>query len=227
MFALVFVMQSGTWLSSNTDPEAEEGIIEAFGTVATAMLSLIAMSTDGGWPDFYEVLEPTGPLNQSFLLAFVAFSQIALLNIILGVFVDAAMNSMEVSKEDAALEHIEGLQEIEGTLRALCKAADPNSTGYMTKTAWNDAVDHKGMKGYLDFVGLRDHNVMSFFDAVANLEDEKRANIDIFIMGLMRMKDAAGGFDISRVVHHVKVINRIMHEQRRDMRLLVDSLKQE
>jgi hypothetical protein len=185
------------------------------------MLTLLALSTDGGWPILYDVLDPTGGMNQLLLLFFTAFTQIAVLNIILGIFVEEAMKSMTVSKEEMAMDHIDEEVEIESNILSLCKKADPEGTGWMTKKGWKKAVQAGGMDAYLDLIGLRTHNIMDYFDALARLHSEEKVDIQAFVRGCMHMKGSAAGFDMQLVLHDVKAILKIVQQDRRDIKTLL------
>jgi hypothetical protein len=228
MFSLIFAMRVFSFLQGNAasvDIEVEQKLLEAFGSIGSAMMSLIVISTgDGNWHDLFYLLAHTGPFNQAALLLFVAFSQIALWNIILGIFVDAAMKSIEPSKEEAAMVHIEHQVAIERNIRALCYEADPGDTGYITKDDWQHVVKRGGMEGYLDLVGLKSRHVAEYFDALAELSADGKVEIEAFVNGCMHMKGSPLRFDIMSVAEGVTGLSKMLHAQQRDIRLLLARL---
>merc|ERR1712032_621782 len=102
MFALIFVQQAASQFKEVGDLHDPEmaGLVESFATVQQAMLTL-SMDAFGGqdWGDSYELLSKCGVMSSIFFLLFVAFTQIALINIITGIFVDNAMQHLMPDKE--------------------------------------------------------------------------------------------------------------------------------
>merc|ERR1712048_1161998 len=91
---------------ADLDPQIRDDLMAAYGSVSLAMLNLFKCGFGGReWNGFYEALVPTGVENRALFLFFVAFTQIAVLNIILGLFVDQAIKSMESEKDELAQKH--------------------------------------------------------------------------------------------------------------------------
>jgi hypothetical protein len=213
MFALVFVIQVTTYLQEQSLDEpivlpakpgavltSEEKLFKMFGSVGDTMLTLMGTSTGGdGWPVLYAVLEPTGWANQAFLLFFVSFSQVAILNIILGIFVDNAMKAMEVSKEEAAFDHQDQEDEIRENIEELCHEANGHRGPLISRYEFMKAINsHPTMRAYLSSVGLKLGDVMEFFNTLSTTKDQGTIEVDIekFVTGCMNMKGTASGYDI-------------------------------
>eukprot|EP00928_Gymnodinium_smaydae_P025817 TRINITY_DN2045_c0_g2_i1.p1 TRINITY_DN2045_c0_g2~~TRINITY_DN2045_c0_g2_i1.p1 ORF type:complete len:515 (+),score=77.67 TRINITY_DN2045_c0_g2_i1:58-1602(+) len=91
MFSMVFV-QGVANLLRKVDRESIGPTIELFGSVDAAFLSLFKTTTGGDdWSVMYDALQPLGGFYPALYLFFVAFSHIAFLNILTGIFVDGAM----------------------------------------------------------------------------------------------------------------------------------------
>jgi hypothetical protein len=210
LFALVIVLRVSEWLTRQqedgipVDPLYYEEVMWWFGSVFAAMRALYGTSSGGeGWPTFYDLLEPTGTLNQAFVLFFVFFSQIAILNIILGIFVDDAMRCMESSKEEAIFEHAEQQREIAANIEALCLEADTSGCGKLSRDEWANAIRKGSMQSYLDIVGLRVCNVLEFFEIMAAQSPHGEVDIRHFVKGCMRARGDASRFDMQVVRNEV------------------------
>jgi hypothetical protein len=213
LFGLVIVLRVAQFLGTAKDEAEENGypphtldhldgsvdvenLMFWFGDVFKAMRALYGTSSGGeGWQTFFDLLLPTSWVNSAFMLFFVFFSQIAILNIILGIFVDDAMKSMQSSKEEAIFEYADAEAEIADNIRQLCNEADASQTGTISKKEWVDAIRKGSMQAYLDLIGLRMHNVMEFFNALA-AQHNGQVDIDEFVKGCMRMKGSASAFDM-------------------------------
>merc|ERR1712099_29347 len=102
IFSLIFVQQVATLLKESGDPSDPEiaAIVSAFPRVDKAMLTLT--------------------MAAFFYLVFIAFTQIALINIITGIFVDSAMENLSPDKELLAHNLHAEEREHEKELTRLC-----------------------------------------------------------------------------------------------------------
>eukprot|EP00928_Gymnodinium_smaydae_P073445 TRINITY_DN56653_c0_g1_i1.p1 TRINITY_DN56653_c0_g1~~TRINITY_DN56653_c0_g1_i1.p1 ORF type:complete len:569 (+),score=72.11 TRINITY_DN56653_c0_g1_i1:35-1741(+) len=91
MFSMVFVQGVATLLQQ-TGRVSYGDTTELFGSVEACFLSLFKSVCGGDdWSKFYEALLPVGRAYSSLYLFFVAFSHIAFLNILTGIFVENAL----------------------------------------------------------------------------------------------------------------------------------------
>merc|ERR1740130_789488 len=76
-----------------------------FGSVQDAIMSLIQATTGGNdWNIFYKAVAPTGSTNSALFIFFIGFFQIALLNVLTGIFVENAMKLAQPDPYTLALE---------------------------------------------------------------------------------------------------------------------------
>merc|ERR1712151_1214966 len=96
-----------------------------------------AAATGGqDWQTFYFTLVPTGELACIIFVLFIAFIQIALVNILTGIFVEKALKSAVPDTEVQAREHKRTLEKEKKELRDLCADLDKNFDG-------NGRISHK------------------------------------------------------------------------------------
>merc|ERR1712032_1335977 len=109
IFSIVFVQGVGIYLAKEGIQQHEsEEMIKFFGNVQTSILSLFTAATGGNdWQNYYMAIGPAGELYSFVFLFFVAFSNIALLNILTGIFVENAMANAEPTREQRAMENIQ------------------------------------------------------------------------------------------------------------------------
>merc|ERR1740121_986568 len=120
------------------------------------MLHLFMCSTGGNdWSVYYEPLEPTGTINCGIFCFFIVFTQIALLNIILGIFVDDAMKNMMAEKDERALHHAEEQRQTARELRELCEELDTNGDNMLSMEEWRGAIRQDKFRNYLDMMDFR------------------------------------------------------------------------
>jgi hypothetical protein len=210
IFALVIVLQVAGYLSDgDVDAAERERLLFWFGSVFKGMLALYGTHSGAeGWQTFYYLFEPIGWHMQSFLIFFMFFSQIAILNIILGIFVDDAMKCMESSKEEAILEHAAEQREIAERLTALCKETDEDDTGKISKEEWKKAIERGSMQSYLDLIGFKIGNVITLFDVMLAQSEDGSVSIHDFVHCCLRMKGPSTDFDMRLVINRLDQISK-------------------
>jgi len=211
LFALVFVLCVTNHLKDqggNIDPKDHAELMDAYGSVATTMLTLYSCSTGGNdWEIYYKPLEKTGIVNSSLFLAFVAFTQIAVLNIILGIFVDDAMKCLLCEKEERAMEHAEEERQVEENLRVLCQEADTDKNGSLTQEEWSAAISQYKMRSYLEMMGFRKEDVHDFLRVVSKGDPEMRVDVNTFVRSCMRLKGTSSRFEMHAVLALVRGVD--------------------
>lgn len=212
LFSLVIVAQVTTFLKDESGQgeivmDQHGGIslhdmLEAsYGSVGLTMLHLFMCVTGGSdWSDYYFPLEPTGVINSMLFLLFVAFTQIALLNIILGIFVDSAMKNIEADKEETAEKHAEEQQNMANDLRALCYEMDGNGDGKLSTVEWRHAIKKPKVKKYLEMMNFRVSEVKEFLDHMCLDATEDTIHIDLFVDSMMRFRGSSSCFDMQMVL---------------------------
>lgn len=101
LFSIATIQGMANYLSSDegqaADEELRRQIVTYFGSVFKAMMSY-HMATSGGkeWALYYEVLVQASEMTAALFALVVAFTQIALLNIMTGIFVETAMKLAEL-----------------------------------------------------------------------------------------------------------------------------------
>jgi hypothetical protein len=154
----------------------------------------------------------------------VAFTQIALLNIILGVFVDRAMKCMTVGPEELALEYIELERKHDHELSDIIHTVgDLNGDGKLNAREWQRALQQGEVAAYLEMMGLRIENVIDFFHS---LEDEN-GDVDIarFVRGCIRMKGAASSFDMNVMMREMQQLTGVLDERHQEIQQAFMRLK--
>jgi hypothetical protein len=96
LFAVFFVQGFNSYMESNNSAEMSEDlqtIIEYYGSVSSAMLSLFKAATSGDdWSIFYVRAKALGVQYEYLLLLFITFYNFAFFNVVVGVFCEKALN---------------------------------------------------------------------------------------------------------------------------------------
>merc|ERR1712176_875739 len=114
------------------------------------MLTLFMSATGGDdWAKFYDVVVKTGGLNTTVFIVFIAFFQIAVLNILTGIFVDNAVKFAKPDNDASALQHrIQEILEVQ-QLREMCIAMDGEGRGTVAREEFSKQIAGGQLRPYL------------------------------------------------------------------------------
>jgi len=224
MFSIAFVQRMATFFEEQgdgVDPTLRGQILALFPSVGRSMITLFMASSSGqDWVEHYLVLEQTGDLNKIAFVIYIAFIQIAVMNIILGVFIDRAMKNMSSEGAEMGREHMEEEMQREADLRDLCCEADLDDSGSISKEEW-DTIGHKKMISYLNMLGLKPSDVQEFFSMMSSAAPDGKVNIDDFVRGCMQLKGNASCFDMQAMRFELQALRENIRRNQRQMRRLL------
>jgi hypothetical protein len=147
-----------------------------------------------------------------FYLLFVAYMQIALVNIITGIFVDTALQKLAPDRDAIALSHHKETESVAKEMRSLWGevAGAGANDGYLSTDDF-----HRGLRGtkipyLLEDLGLTEEHVTQFFGVLQKNSAEGgrggRVRISNFVHGCMRLKGSASSYDIQELRSEVFAI---------------------
>merc|ERR1712183_422676 len=92
LFALIFVQFASNHLEDPENASDRDALIETFGSVQVAMISLL-QATSGGtdWEVQDKLMEKVGPMARISFIFFVLFFVVAIWNIITSIFMEHAL----------------------------------------------------------------------------------------------------------------------------------------
>lgn len=188
---------------------------EFFGSVGTSVLTLYMASTGGDdWKVAYDVIRSTGPVGSFVFLGFVAFVQFALINIITGIFVEAAMQTLSPNAETLALENARKEKDNAKELESLCRSVDADFSGKLTREQFEDGLRRGRIPMLLTLLGLHRHHVLEFFNTMAMIQDQDgQVDIHAFVTGCMHMKGTATNYDLQMLHLEFRSSREQHHEQ--------------
>jgi voltage-gated sodium channel len=199
-FGLTFTLLTGNYFSglgSDLDEATRDELLEYYGSVSTSIVTLYMCVTGGhDWGPYYHALQNIGFFSAALLLFFVFFTQIAVLNIILGMFVNQAMKSMQAEREEAALEHAEEEKKNERDLMKILEGADVEGEGRITVAGWQKAFGNSNVPAFLDLMGYKAQDVLAYYKLLSRTSDDGSVDLSEFTAGCMMMKGTATKFDM-------------------------------
>lgn len=156
MFSLYFVSSVATYLKSVgiDDHHVAQPMLNNFGSVQVSMRTLF-MGLSGGadWAEFYDTLVPIGAPSCVFLF-FIAFSQIALLNIVTGIFIDNALKLAEPDVQQLADEHFNQDREYAKELQSIFSNGGTSTKARLSKDDFESILETGKLGTYFRFLGI-------------------------------------------------------------------------
>lgn len=225
MFSLVFVQgATNTLVDKNIVLSAEDAdkLETSLGSIQSAMLTLYEATTGGDdWVTIFKPVAQTGTINVILFLFFVAFSQIALLNILTGIYVENAMKLAQPDRDTRALQKRKEEQVEAAELRFLVKTMDPEGTGQISRAQFMSRLQNEQFKAKLSVLGLDIKDAELFFHIVSSDFEHKEIDVEAFVSGAMRLKGNASALDLQTLSFGTKLIhaNQIKFHRSLDKRM--------
>jgi len=229
MFALVFVQGVTPVLISETlDHARETEVRDLFGSVSSAMFTLYQTTFGGNdWGEFYIVIREAGLFYAGLFVFFVAFIQIALMNVLTGVFVDNAMKLAQPDHDALALE-MRKTEIVEANkLRHLIQEMDVGNDGKISKTDFTDSMKQNRLRAQLAALGLDIRDTELFFGSIIETSKHEALDIEDFTTHCLRLKGMASSIDMQTLVFAAKLIKRDQNAMRAMLDDKLDSVMME
>merc|ERR1719235_2278541 len=149
MMSLIFVEAAATTLSSDTlDPDVKTQLELRYGSLFKTMWTLY-QSTSGGqdWASLCAPLKSTGLGYYYLFIFYLNFQSIALLNVVLGVFVDTAMKAAGTDHAAVLAEDADERAELAVDILKLFRNIDAESGGEGGHEQETDVEDEEEAEG--------------------------------------------------------------------------------
>jgi hypothetical protein len=226
MFSLFLVLRLTAFLEEEESssmvpgPSGQIDVADAiemhYNSIGNTMIVLFMVVTGGNdWSSYYYPLVPTGVVNWMLFLFFVAFSQIALLNIILGVFVDAAIKDMAADHEETAEANAEHQKEVTQTLRDMCYELDTDEDRKLSSAEWHRALRKPKIEDQLEMMNFRVSEVRELLDHMCTEAQEDAIDIEAFVDTVMRFKGSSSCYDIQLVLSGIQELKMLYQDSQK------------
>jgi hypothetical protein len=189
-------------------PAAEQELLAAhldqyFGNLSRTMMSMFQSITGG--VDWEHIVNPlSSHISWVFrpLIAFyIAFSQLAMLNVVTGVFVDSVLHCAKIDKDLFVLNNV----------REMFLLVDGGWSGQMTWDIFQEHLDTPAMKEYFKAVDVHVSEARGLFKLL-DLDNSDSIDAEEFLAGCMRLRGPAKALDQALLMQEVKYLNRTVHQ---------------
>mmetsp|Transcript_53120 Transcript_53120/g.116307 ORF Transcript_53120/g.116307 Transcript_53120/m.116307 type:complete len:668 (-) Transcript_53120:68-2071(-) len=194
------------WKITKVDPltEDEEPLIKYFGELSRSILSLYqAMSGGVDWDSLCNpLIEYISPMQGFVFALYIAFTVLALMNVVTGVFVEGSLRRAKQEEQ----------KDIINQLRGFFRDFDEDESGRLSVTEFQRLLAEKKVKSYLMEIDVELEEAHSLFNM---MDADRSGQIDYneFVCGCMRLRSTARAFDVMMVSHELRQVLRLQHEQ--------------
>lgn len=216
IFGLVFLQGATIYIiehGNQVQPQLEEEIMQMFGSVAHSMLTLYKVSTGGDdWSACYGVVAAIGPSLGALFLFFITFIQVALMNVITGIFVENAMKLAQPDKDSQILDLRREQHKTVEELRQLCREMDKDNTGTIVEEEFMQSIRTVRFREYLSLLGLNIKDATLFFEILSNANKGGPVAIDDFVDGCIRLQGSATSLDLQIIAFGTRLLHKKQHQ---------------
>lgn len=228
IFALVLVNSTTGYLALNLENHDEYDITaihSVLGTVQRTMLTLYMAATGGDdWAVFYNVIVSTGTFNAVVFIVYVGFIEIAVMNILTGLFVESAMKLAQPDQDIKALEVCRAEVSQQQQLMRLCTELDADGSGTLTKEEFSRHMKDGKLKYFLATLGLDIRDAERFFEILDDTNSE--IDIGLFVDACMKLKGNATSIDLQDLTLKTVQLQRCQRKFERAMCNRLDNITQ-
>jgi len=201
LFSIATIQGMANYLSSDegqaADEELRRQIVTYFGSVFKAMMSY-HMATSGGkeWALYYEVLVQASEMTAALFALVVAFTQIALLNIMTGIFVETAMKLAKPDRHVMALEQRKADYHDAMEIRGLLGTLDVDCTGSIGWDEFSSIANDPEVEAMLSVMGLDIKDAGLVFKMLCDTSGSDEVELDSLLDACMKMRGPATSLDL-------------------------------
>jgi len=192
IFGLCFLQAVTGYLeessATSVDQETVNLIKSYWSSVLQATISLYMAITGGcDWEQLAKPLKDAGELYYFLFLFYISFAAVAVLNVLTGMFVDAAMKVSDNEEGSVLAEIMEAEREIfQNFERLVVQQGPPRRTGLIK---WNQLYQYRHKSEVKDFLKCLEITMDDAKKVYKMMEQNGSVKFDEFLIGCSKVKD--------------------------------------
>jgi hypothetical protein len=223
IFAMMFAQNVNDLLQdhdaqSHLDPQDLDDIMEAFGSVQAAALSLFMAITGGDdWRKLYNLIRLAGRLPAMLFVFFIAFFFVAAWNIVTGTFVNKAFQTAQPDAEALMMERVHKDKEDTRQFVDLFKSADADHTGTITAAELNTLLESP-LSELLTTRGIMIKDAEAFLHMLTS-NGRDAVDLETFVSGCLQLKGFATSIDVLTTECRTVQLLRVITDRLRNLEI--------
>ncbi|CAE7259034.1 scn4ab [Symbiodinium natans] len=203
VFAILFSQAVYDYVSDPANPalpeEAQEAAVRYFGTLIRSMIALF-MSITGGvsWEEVIDPLMYVSGFWEGCFLFFIAFSYLAVLNVVTAVFCQSAIESAQGDHATVVQNLLDNKEQHLDKLRTLFEQIGEQSAGGITFRTFEDKIRSPAVRQYFETLGLDVWDPWAFFKLL-DADAGGVVELEEFFMGCLRFSGEATAMEVGQL----------------------------
>jgi hypothetical protein len=213
------------WADGDTGTPMEQ-LFRLYGSVPRTMLTLF-MPVSGGM-EWADASRPVVQLNSYFMfiwIAYVAFMFIGLLNVLVGIFVDGAMNSVRCDSDQMARDEVETLNATVARIERVFRASDSDCSGCLDRQEFETLLSSPQLVTQLQMIGVDTSQALTIF-RLCDGDCSGTVSYEEFIGGCLRLRGSAKSADMMTLLYQSEKHHRQLCSISKEVKRLSNKVKQ-
>mmetsp|Transcript_81837 Transcript_81837/g.212996 ORF Transcript_81837/g.212996 Transcript_81837/m.212996 type:complete len:603 (+) Transcript_81837:96-1904(+) len=202
LFGLVFTQATTEHIVdyySAQKRQAPVGLAHYWSTLPRSMLTCFWSITGGvSWESAVLPLSDLHPVWVALFVVYVCFMQLAVLNVLTGVFCQNAIESAEHDQEMVTQNMLAEKKRLVSQLLRIFEDIDMDKSGSITIQEFRHVLSNSDMQAYLTGLGLDTSDAWTLFKLI-DLDGGNTIEVDEFVMGCLRLRGQAKGVDMAKL----------------------------
>lgn len=181
-----------------------------FGSLAKTAYTLVQAMLGGiSWGEVSDLLMEIDVISPALLLLYVAFTMLAVLNVITGAFVDNALQLASQQRDFQIEEQMETKEEYIRQIKALFKTIDDDGSGEVSRSELREMLEDATLAAYFRVLGFDTNDADMLFDLL-DTDESDSISMQEFLDGCTRLKGSARSMDVHAVLAECRRIRRTL-----------------
>jgi len=199
--------------------EAEQ-LLKLYGSVLQTMLTLFSAISGGAeWAIVADPVAKIHPLFIAIWIFFISLMIFGVLNILTGIFVDAALSAAQNDRDSIVEQEIQDKESTINTLKTIFKKVDSDQSGSITMDEFALLMDNQEVNALLSHLELRPSEATGLFRLLDD-DHSSRVSIDEFVNGCIRLKGGAKALDMISLMFEHKKMMRVVRSIKWDVQAM-------
>lgn len=204
VFSMCFLQGITAWLNETPSEEVEADHIQTiqtdWGSVSGTMLTLFTAITGGKpWAEVASPLWSAGRLYYYMFLAYITFTLFTVLNVITGIYVDAAMKIATNDYDTVVTEIVNSERRNQTRLKEIFNGFDKDKDGSLTFRELETKLLDEKVRAFFQAFQVEPEDAKRVFHMIVGKDakaSDRAIGIDVFLNGCVRLKGPAKSIDM-------------------------------
>jgi len=217
VFALVFTQAVSEYIVINSieydgeDIEAcgsDEAILLMYwGSLPISMFTLFKSIAGGiSWDVVVQPLQEVSPMWVMLFFSYIAFTYMAVLNVVTAVFCQSAMEGAQHDHDMVVQTQLAHKHMYVSRIKELFKSLDGDGSGVLTYEELSLHLEDDKVKAFFESMDLAVDDAWSLFRMLA--ADDGMIQIEEFVDGVLRLSGGANSFDMAKLIYDIQWIHK-------------------